>query len=146
MIQFSLVAPSCPTLQPHELQHARRPCPSPTPGVHPKPCPSSQWCHLAISSSVVPFSSRPQSFPGSGSFPMIWLFASSGQSIESSASVFPMNIQGWFSLGLTRLISLLSRGLSRIFSSATVRKHQFFSAQPSLWSNSYNHTWLLGKP
>ena len=97
-------------------------------------CPLSQWCHPTMSSSVVPFSC-PQSFPASGSFPMSQLFTSGGQSIgaSASASVLPMNIQGWFPLGLTGLISLLSKGLSRIFSSTTVRKHQFFSTQPSLW-------------
>ena len=99
-----------------------------------------------ISSSVVPFSSCSQSFPASGSFPMSWLFASGGQSIETSASVLPMNIQGWLPLGLTGLISLLSKGLSRVFSSTTVQKHQFFGTQPPLWSNSHIRTWLLEKP
>ena len=100
--------------RPHEPQHARPPCPSPTPGVHPNPCPLSQCCQPTISSSVVPFSSHLQSFPGSGSFQMSQLFTSGGQSIWASASSFlPMNIQGWFPLGWTGLISLLSKGLSR---------------------------------
>ena len=109
-------------------------------------CPLSQWCHSAISSFVTPFSSCPPSFPGSGSFPMNQLFPSDGQSIGASASVLPMSIQDWFPLGLNGLISLLSKGFSRVFSSTTGRKHQFFGAQPSLWSNSHIHTWLLEKP
>ena len=110
-------------------------------------CPLSQWCHPTISSSVIPFSSCPPSFPAWGSFPMSRLFASSGQSIgaSTSASVLPMNMQGWFPLGLTRWISLQSKGLSRVFSSTTIPRHQFFSAQPSLWSNSHIRTWLLEK-
>ena len=132
----------------HGLQHTRLLCPSPTPGVHLNSCPLSQWWHPTISSSVVLFSSCPQSFPASGSFPMSRLFASGGQSIgaSASASVLPMNIQDWFPLGWTGLIALLSKGLSRLFSSTTIWKHQFFSAQPSLWSNSCIHTWLLEKP
>ena len=116
------------SLQPHESQHARPRCPLPTPGVHPNSCPSSQWCHLTISSSIVPFASCPQSFPASGSFPMSRFFSLGGQSIgaSASASVLPMNIQDWFPLGLTGWISLQSEGLSRVFSSTTVRKHQFF--------------------
>ena len=109
-------------------------------------CPLSPWCHPTISSSVAPFSSCLQSFPESGSFSMSWLFASSGQSIGALASVLLMNIKDWFPLGLTGLISLQSKGLPRVFSSTTVRKHQFFSIQPSLWSNSHIHTWLLEKP
>ena len=110
------------SLWPHELQHTRLPCPSPPPGVCSNSCPLSQWCHPPISFSVVPVSSFPQSFPASGSFPMGWLFTSDGQSIRASASasVPPMNIQDWFPLGLTSLISLLSKGLSRVFSSTTV--------------------------
>ena len=133
------------SLWPHESQHARPPCPSPTPRVYPNPCPSSRWCHPTISSSVAPFSSCPQSFPGSRSFPMNGLFASGGQSIRASASasVLPMNIQGWFPLGLIGLISLLSKGLSRVFSSTTIWKYQFFGIQPSLWSNSHIH--VLGR-
>ena len=104
-------------------------------------CPLSQWCYLTISSSVAPFSSCPRSFPASGSFPVSRLLASGGQSM--GASVLPVNTQGWFPLGLTGLSSLLSKGLSGVFSSITVWKHQFFSTQPSLWSNSHIHTWLL---
>ena len=122
------------SLQLHELQHARPPCPSPTPGVHSDSRPSSQWCHPAISSSVIPFSSCLQSFPASGSFQISQLFTSGGQSIgvSASASVLPMNIQDWFPLGLAGLISLQSKGLSRVFSNTTVQKHQFFGAQLSL--------------
>ena len=111
-------------------------------------CPSSWWCHPTISSSVVPFSSCLQSWSASGSFPMSRLFASGGQSIGDSAStsVLPMNIQGWLPLGLTGLISLLSKGLSRVFSSTTVWKHQFFGTQPSLRPNSHICPWLLEKP
>ena len=132
----------------HGLQRARPPSPSPVPGVYSNSCLFSQWCHPTISSSVVPFSSYLPSFPASGSFQMSRLFASDGQSIgiSASASVLPMNIQGWFPLVLTGLISLMSRGLSRVFSSTTSWKHQFFSAQPCLWSNSHIHTWLLEKP
>ena len=127
------------SLRPHGLQHARLPCPSPSPGVCSNSHPLNRWCHPTISSSVVPFSSCPQSFPASESFPVSRLFASGGQSIgaSASASVLPMNIQRWFPLGLTGLISLLSKGLSRGFSSTTVWKPQFFSAQPSLWPNSH---------
>ena len=126
------------SLRPHELQHARPPCPSPTPGVYPNPCPSSLWCHPAISSSVVPFSSCHQSLPTSGSFPMSQLLASGGQSIgvSASASVFPMNTQDWSPLGWTGWISLQSKGLSRVFSNTIVQKHQFFSTQLSSQSNS----------
>ena len=122
------------SLWPHGLQHARLLCPSLSSRVCSNSCPSSRWCIQP--SSVTPFSC-PQLFPASGSFPMNQLFASSGQSIgaSASASVFPMNIWGWFPLGLTGLISLLFQGLSRVFSNTTVQKHQFFSAQPSLWSN-----------
>ena len=122
------------TLRPHELQHTRPPCPSSTPGVYPNPCPSSQWCHPTISSSVIPFSSCPRSVPASGSFEMSQLFASGGQStgVSASTSVLPMNTQDWSPLGWTGWISLQSKGLSRVFSSTTVQKHQFFSAQLSL--------------
>ena len=111
-------------------------------------CPLSRWHHPSISSSVVPFSSSLQSFPASGSFPVRRFFASGGQSIRASASfsVLPMNIQDWFPLGLTDLISLQSKGLPRVFSNTTVQKHQFFSTQPSFWFNSHIHTWLLEKP
>ena len=125
---------------PYELQHARPLCPSPTARVHPNPCPLSQWCHPTISSSVIPFSSCPQSFPASGSFQMSQLFPSGGQSIglSASVSVLPMNIQGWLPLGWTGWVSLQSKGLSRVFSTTTVQKHQFFGAQLSLWSNSHS--------
>ena len=126
-LQFSLSVVSN-SLQPHGLQHARPPCPSPTPGVYSDSCPLSQWRHPIISSSVAPFSSCPQSFPAPGSFPVSRLFASSGQSLGASASVLPMNSQGWFPLELTGWISLLSKGLSRVFSSTTVWQHQFFDA------------------
>ena len=136
------------SLWPHKPQHARPPCPSPTPRVHPNPCSLSWWCHPTISSTVIPFSSCPWSFPASGSFPVSQLFTTGGQSIgvSASASVLPMNIHTWFLSGPTSLISLLSKGLSRVFSSTTVWKHQFFHAQPSLWFSSHIHTWLLEKP
>ena len=120
--------------QPNGLQHARPPCPSPTAGVYPNPRPLSQWCHPTIFSSVVLFSSCPQSFPASGSFPMTQLFASGGQSIgvSASTSVHPMNTQDWFPLERTCWISLQSKGLSRVFSNTTVQKHQFFCTQLSL--------------
>ena len=122
------------SLWPHELQHARPPCPSPTPRVHPNPCPLSWWCHPTISSSVVPFSSCPQSSPASGYFQMSQFFASGGQSIGGSAStsVLQMNTQDWYPLGCTGWISLQSKGLSRVFSNTTVQKHQFLGAQLSL--------------
>ena len=133
------------SLQPHGLQHARLPCPSLSPGVCSNSCPLSWWCHPTISSSVIPFSSCLQSFPASRSFPMSWLFASGGQSIgaTASASVLPMDIQDWFPLGWTGVISLRSKGLSRVFSSTTVQRHQFFSTWPFLWSSSHICTWLL---
>ena len=136
------------SLRPLELQHARPPCPSPTAGVYPNPCPLSRWCYPTISSSVVPFSSCPQSFPVSGSFQMSQFFSSGAQSIgvSASTSVLPMNTQGLSPLGLTGWISLQSNGLSRVFSNTTVQKHQFFGAQLSLYSNSHIHTWLLEKP
>ena len=135
---YCSVAQPCPTLRPHESQHTRPPCLSPTPRVCSNSCPLSQWCHPTIASSVVPFSSCLQSFPASGSFPVSQFFASGGPRIRASASAsgLPMNIQDWFPLGWTGLISLLSKGLSRVFSNTTVWKHQFFSTQPSLWSNS----------
>ena len=121
-VQFSLSVVS-DSLPPHELQHARLPCPSPTPGVYPNPCVLSRWCHPTISSSVIPFSSCPQSFPASESFQMSQLFTSGGQSIEVSASapVLPMNTQDWFPLGLTGFISLQSKGLSKVFCNTTVQ-------------------------
>ena len=143
-VQFSCSVMS-DSLQPHRLQRARPPCPSPTPRVYSNSCPLSQWCHPTISSSVVHFSSRLRSFPASGSFSMSQFFASGGQSIEVSASVLPMNIQDWFPLGWTGWISLQSKELSRVFSNTTVQKHQFFGAQLSLQYNSHIHTWLLEK-
>ena len=133
-IQFSSVAQVMSnSLWPHGMQHTRPPCQSPTPEVYSNSCPLSQWCHPTISFSVTPFSCL-QSFPASGSFKMNWLFASGGKSIGTSAlaSILPMNIQGWFSIVLTGVNSLLSKGPSRVFSNTTVRKHQFFGLQPSL--------------
>ena len=132
-VQFSSSVESN-SLRPHEPRHARPPCPSPTAGVHPNSCPSNWWCHPTISSSVVPFSSCPQSFPASGSFQMSQLFASSGQSIAVSAStpIPPMNTQERSPLGWTGWISLQCKGLSRVFSSTTIQKHQF-CAQPSFF-------------
>ena len=128
-------------------QHSRHPCPSPSPGACSNSCPLKRWCHPTISFSVAPFSSCLQSFLASESF-MFQLFTSGCDTFEASASapILPMNIQGWFPLGLTAWISLQSKGLSRVFSSTTVWKHQFFSVQPSLWSNPHFHTWLLEKP
>ena len=136
------------SLWPHESQHTRHPCPSPSPGVHSNSCPLSRWCHPAISSSVVPFSSCPQSLPPSKSFPMSQLFTWGGQSIGVSAlaSFLPKNTQGWSPLECTGWISLQPKGLSRVFSNTTVQKHQFFSAQLSSQSNSRIHTWPLEKP
>ena len=131
------------SLRPHGLQYTS---PSPSPGICSNMWPSSWWCHPTISSSVVPFSSCLQFFPASASFPMSRLFKSASQSIGASASVLPMDIQDWFPLGLTGLISMLSKGLSRLFSNTTVQNHQFFGAQLSLYSNSHTHTWLLEKP
>ena len=135
------------SLRPHGLQHTRSPCPSPIPGAYSNTCPLHRWCHPTISSSVVPFSSCLQSFPASRSFAMSQFFTSGGQSIgvAASASVLPMNIQDWFLLGLTSLISLQSKGLSRVFSNTTVQKHQF-PHSAFFVSNSYIHTWLLEKP
>ena len=146
LVEFSRsVVPD--SLQPHGLQHTASPCPSPTLRVYSNLCPLSWWCHPAISSSVVPFSSCPLSFPASWSFQMSQFFTSGGQSIgvSASASVLPMNIQDWFPLGWTGWISLQSKGLSRVFSNTTVQKQQFFSTQP-LWSKYHIHTWLLEKP
>ena len=146
-VQFSCSVMS-DSFRPHESQHTRPPCPSPTPRVYSNSCPSSQWCHPAISSSVIPFSSYPQSLPVSGSFPMSQLFAWGSQSIVVSASmsVLPMNTQDWSPLGWTGWISLQSKGFSRVFSNTTVQKHQFFGAQLSSQSNSHIHTWPLEKP
>ena len=136
------------SLQPCGLQHARLPCPLPTPGACSNSCPSCRCYHPSFSSSVIPFSSHLQSLPASGSFSISQLFASGSQSIEASAStsVLSMNIQGWFPLGLTGLISLKSKGLSRVSSNTTIQKYQFFSAQLSLWSNSHIRMWPLEKP
>ena len=139
-VQFSHSVVS-DSLQPHELQHARPPYLSPTPGVHPDSRPSSQWCHPAISSSVVPFSSCLQSLPASESFPMSQLFAWRGQSTGVSALA-----SGWSPSAWTGWISFQSKGLWRVFSNTTVQKHQFFSAQPSAQSNSHIHTWPQEKP
>ena len=136
------------SLWPHESQHVKPPCPSPTPGVHSNSYPLSWWCHPSISSSVVPFSSCPQSLPASGSFPMNQLFAWGGQSIRvsASASVLSMNTQDWSPLGWTDWISLQFKGLSRVFSSTKIQKDQFFRTQLSSQSNSHIHTWPLEKP
>ena len=136
------------SLWPHEQQHARPPYPSPTAGVYPNPCSLCWWCHPTISSSVVPFSSCPQSFPASGSFQMSQLFASGGQStgVSASTSVLPMNTQDWSPLEWTGWISWQSKGLSRVFSNTIVQKHQVFGPQLSSQSNSHIHTWPLEKP
>ena len=146
-VQFSHSVMS-DTLWPHELQHTRPPCPSPTPGVDPNSCPSSWRCHPANLSSVVPFSSCPQSLPASESSPMSQLFAWGGQSIGASAlaSFLPKNTRDWSPLEWTGWISLQSKGLSRVFSNTTVQKHQFFRAQLSSQSNSHIHTWPQEKP
>ena len=148
-VQLRSVAQSCPTLcDPMNRSTPRPPCPSSTPGVYSNSCPSSQWCHPAISSSVVPFSSCPQSLPASGSFPLSQPFTCGGQStgVSASASVLPMNTQDWSPSGWTGWISLQSKGLSRVFSNTTVQKHQFFGTQLSSQSNSHIHTWPLEKP
>ena len=146
-VQFSCSV-VCDSLPPHELQDARAPCPSPTPGVHSNSLPSSQWWHPAISSSVIPFASCPQSLAASQSFPMSQLFAWSGQSTGGSAlaSFLPKNTQDWYPSEWTGWISLQSKGLSRVFSNTTVQKHQFFRTQLSSHSNSYIHIWPLEKP
>ena len=149
-IQFSQFTRSVvsDSLGPHESQHAKPPCPSPTPGVHSDSRPSSWWCHPAISSSVIPFSSCPQSLPALESFPMSQLFTWGGQStgVSALASFLSKNTQYWSPSEWTGWISLQSMGLSRVFSNTTVQKHQFFSAQLSSQSNSHIHTWLLEKP
>ena len=144
-VQFSCSVVSN-SLRSHGLQHTRLPCPSPTPRACSDSCPSSQWCHPTISSSVIPFSCL-QSFPASGSFPMSQLFTLGGQSIgvSASASVLPMNFQDWSPSEWTGWISLQSKGLSTVFSNTTVQKHQFFNAQLSSQSNSHIHTWPLEK-
>ena len=146
-VHFSLSVVSN-SLRPHESQHARPPCPSPSPGVHSNSRPLSPWCHLAISSSVFPFSSCPQFFPASESFPVSQLFSWGGQStgVLASASFLPKNTQSWSPLEWTSWISLQSKRLSRVFSNTAVQKHQFFGAQHSSQSNFCIHTWLLEKP
>ena len=146
-VQFSRPVVS-DSLQPHELKHTRPPYPSPTSGVHSNSCPSSRWCHPAISCSVVPLSSCPQSLPPSESFPISQLFTWGGQStgVSALASFLPKTSQGWSPSEWTSWISLQSKGLSRVFSNTTVQKHQFFSAQLSSQSNSHIHKWPLEKP
>ena len=150
--QFSSVQFSCSvvsgSLWPNESQHTRPPCPSPTPGVYPYSCPSSQWWHSAISSSVVPFSSSPQTLPASESFPMSQLFAWGGQStgVSALASFLPKKSLSWSHSEWTGWISLQSKWLSRVFYNTTVQKHQFFSAQFSSETNSHIHTWPQEKP
>ena len=145
-VQFSRSVVS-DSLWPHELQHTRPPCPSPTPGVHSNSCPLSGWCHPAISSNVIPFSSCPQSLPTSESFPISQLFAWGGQStgVSALASFLPKKSQGWSPSEWTGWISLQSKGFSRVFSNTTVQKHQFFGTQLSLQTNSHIHTWPLEK-
>ena len=146
-LQFSRSVVSY-SLRPHELQHARPPCPSPTPRVHSDSRPSSQWCHPDISSSVIPFSSCPQSLPASESFLMSQLFAWGGQrtGVSALASFLPKNTQDWSPIEWTGWISLQSMGLSRVFSNTTVQKHQFFGARLSSQSDFHIHTWPLEKP
>ena len=147
LVQFSHSVVSN-SLQPHESQHARPPCPSTTPRVHSNSCPSSWWCHPAISSSVVPLSSCPQSLPASESFPGIQLFAWGCQStgVSALASFLPKNTQDWSPFEWTGWTSLQSKVLSRVFFNTPVQKHQFFGAQLSSQYNSHIHTWPLGKP
>ena len=134
------------SLRHHGLQHARLPCPLPTPGACSNSCLLSWWCNPTISSSAVPYTSCRQSFPASGSFLMSQFFSLVSKVLGVSASTWVLPIQDWFPLGLTGLISLQSKELSRVFSNTTVQKRQFFRAQPSLWSNAHIHTWLLEKP
>ena len=149
LVQFSSVDQSCLTLcDPNESQLTRPPCPSPTPRVHSDSRPSSQWCHPAISSSVIHFSCCPQSLPTSKRFPMSQFFAWGDQitGVSALASFLPKNTQGWSPSEWTGCIFLQSKELSRVFSNTTLQKHQFFSAQPSSQSNSHIHTWLQEKP
>ena len=152
MITTMLLLFSCPnmynSLWPHGLQQARLPCPSASPRVCPSSCPLHQWCHPGISASDALFSFCPWSFPASRTLSIRQMFAPDDQNTgaSASASVLPMSIQGWFPLRLTGLISLLSRGLSGVFSSTTVQRHWFFGMLPSLRSSSHNHTWPLGRP
>ena len=146
-VQFSYSVIS-DSLQPHESQHTRPPCSSPSPGVHSYSHSSNQWCHPAISSFAVPFSSCPQSLPTSKSFPMSQVFSWGGQStgVSGLVSFFPKKSQSWSPSEWTGWISLQSKGLSRVFLNVTVQKHQFFGAQPSSQSNSHIHTWPQEKP
>ena len=146
-VQFSHSVVS-DSLRPHESQHTRPPCPSPSPGIHSNSYAWSRWCHPAISSSVVPFSSCPQSLQASEFFPMSQLFTQGGQStgVSALASFLPKNTQGWSPLEWTGWISLQSKGLSRVFYNTTVQKHQFLGAQLSSQSKSHTHTWLREKP
>ena len=146
-VQFSRSVVS-DSLQTHEPQHTRPPCPSGTSRAYSNAYPLSQWCHPSNSTSVIPFSSCPQSFPALGSFQMSQLFVSGGQSIgvSASTSVLPVNTQDWFSLRWTGWIYLQSKGLARVFSNTSIQKHQLFSTQLSSQSNSHIHTWLLEKP
>ena len=144
--QFSSITQSCRTLRPHESQHTRPPCSSPTPGVHSNSCPSSQWCHPAISSSVVLLSSCPQSLPASKSFPTSQLFKRWPEYWGFSFSISPSNTQDWSPVWWTGWTSLQSKGLSRVSSNTTVQKHQFFSTQLSSQSNPHIHMWPLEKP
>ena len=146
-VQFSHSVMS-DSLRPHESQHSRPSCPSPTPRVHSNSCRSSRWCHSAISSSIIPFSSCPQYLPASKSFPMSQLLTWGGQStgVSALASFLSMNTQDWSPFGRTGWTSLQSKGLSRVFSNITVRKHQFFGNHLSSQSNFHIHTWPLGKP
>ena len=144
-LKSSIVSSS---LRPHGLEHTKHRCPSLSPGICANSCPLSRWCHPTILSSGSLFSCCSQSFPVPGSFPVSHLFTSDSQSIgaSTSASVLPMNIQSWFPLELTGLISMLSKGLTSVFSSTTIQKLQFFSTQSSLWSNSHSYTWVMEKP
>ena len=147
---YNILLFTCPVVshcsRPHEMQHARPPCPPSSPGVCPSSSPLHQWCHPAISSCDALCSFCPQFFPALGSFQMSRLFVSGEQNIGASASVLPMSIQGWFLLRLTYLISLLSKEFARVFSSTTVQRHQFFGPLSSLQSSSHNYTWPLEKP
>ena len=146
LLLFNL--PVMDSLWPHGLQHARPLCLSPSPKVCPSSCPLHQWCHPAFTSFNTLFSFFPQSFPALETLPVSQLFASDDQNtgVSALASILPMNIQGWFPLRLTGLISSLSKGFLGVFSSTTVQRHQFFSPLPSLWSSSHSHTWPLWGP
>ena len=134
------------SLRPHGLQHAKPPCPSPSPEVSPSSCPLHWWCHPVHLILCRPLLLCPQSFPASGTFPMSWLFRSGNQNPGASASILPMSIQSWFPLRLTSLISLLSKGLSRVVFITTVWRRQLFGALAPLWSDCHNLTWPQGRP